>query len=114
MKALALVFVLGVTVQAQATYIAFEQITVAAASIGMTLATINVGNGHPQANSATCRLETAEIRWRMDGAAPTTTVGTLMYVGDVIVVSGNDTMNRFRAIRTGATSGVLSCTYVAP
>jgi hypothetical protein len=33
---------------------------------------------------ATCRLETAEIRYQVDGTAPTTTVGTLLEVGDVL------------------------------
>lgn len=94
-------------------YVAFEQITVANSSIGFTAASITPG-GLPEATIATCRLETAEIRWRIDGQVPTTTVGTLLEIGDTIVVSGHDSIVRFRSIRTGATSGTLSCTYTAP
>lgn len=94
-------------------YIAFEQITVANVSIGFTAATITPG-GLPEATIASCRLETAEIRWRIDGQVPTTTVGTLLEIGDTIVITGHDSLVRFRSIRTGGSSGTLSCHYSAP
>ncbi|MCC6417226.1 MAG: hypothetical protein IT429_03140 [Gemmataceae bacterium] len=93
-------------------YVAFEQVTVAATSIGLTAATINNGNGHPQAVCALLRLQGAQIRFRLDGADPTTTVGTPLEVGDVLSIQGNALLNNFRAIRTGGTSGVLNCTYI--
>lgn len=99
------------TVMAQGAYVTFEQVTVANTSIGFTNALIVVGSGHPQATHAQCRLETAEIRYRSDGTAPTTTVGTPLEPGDVIDVYGNANLQAFRSIRTGATSGVLSCHY---
>lgn len=98
----------------QQQYVAFEQVTVAAASIGLTAATINSGSGHPQAEKAVCRLEQAQIRYRLDGTAPTTTVGTLLEIGDVLTLSGNDMLQRAQFIRTGGTSGILNCHYYNP
>jgi hypothetical protein len=108
---------IGVFVAAQTvSYIAFEQVTVANTSIGFTATKVepNGTGGAPQATMATCRLETAEIRYQVDGTAPTTTVGTLLEVGDVLTLNGHDSIMRFRGIRTGASSGVLSCNYSQP
>lgn len=80
----------------------YEQITVADTAIGIATATL--------ANMAQCsaRLETAEIRWRHDGTAPTTTVGTPMQAGDVLTFADLRDAAAFRAIRTGSTSGTLN------
>ena len=95
-----------------ADYYAFEQITVAAVSIGFTNATIVQGTTHKQATQAVCRVETAQLRYRFDGTAPTSAVGTLLEIGDTLTISEPISMVQFRAIRTGAVSGVLSCSYV--
>ncbi|HXG71325.1 MAG TPA: hypothetical protein VNJ04_12035 [Gemmatimonadaceae bacterium] len=104
---------LAVPVSAQQQYLAFEQVTVAATSIGFTSALINPA-GQVQANKAVCRVETAQMRFRIDGTAPTAAVGTILDVGDILTLVGNDVLRSFRAIRTGATSGVLSCSYTTP
>lgn len=105
---------MGVFVAAQgASYLAFEQVTVANSAIGFT-ATKITPTGGPMATQASCRLETAEIRYTVDLTAPTTTVGTLLEPGDTLVLSGHDVLANFKAIRTGATSGVLDCTYSTP
>jgi hypothetical protein len=106
--------VLAVTVPAlaQVLYIDDEQITVANTAIGFTAAKITPG-GKPQATVAVCRLETAEIRYRTSGVAATSTVGALLEPGDVLTVTGHDLLVNFSAIRTGASSGQLDCTYVA-
>lgn len=100
-----------VAVAAQSAYYAFEQITVAGTAIGFTTATISQGNGHAQANKAVCRLETAQIRFRVDGTAPTSSVGTLLEVGDILTLTDPVEMQQFKAIRTGSTSGLLDCSY---
>ena len=103
------VFVVG---PAQAVnYVAFEQITVADTAIGFTTATIIAGGGHMQATRAECRVETAQIRFAYDGSTPTASVGALLEVGDVFVLSGNDLLQSFRAIRTVG-SGQLNCHYL--
>lgn len=94
-------------------YIGFEQITVANTALGFTAAKITPP-GRPEATQASCRLETAEIRWRIDGLPATTTVGILLQPGDVLTVTGHDVMATFSMIRTTATSGLLSCNYSAP
>lgn len=88
----------------------FEQITVAASSIGFTSTKI-APSGRQQATIAICRLETAQIRFTINTTVPTTTVGTLWESGEERHFNGYDVLFNFRAIRTGATSGSLACTY---
>lgn len=96
-------------------YIAFEQLTVAAAATAFTAAKVepDLSGGSRQADTAQCRLETAQIRYTVDGTTPTAGVGTLLEIGDNLVISGHDSIMRFRGFRTGAVSGVLDCTYSA-
>lgn len=65
----------------------------------------------PQAKTATITVETAQIRWTKDGTAPTTLIGHLANVGSVIQLDNPGDISRFRAIRTGASSGALEVTY---
>lgn len=99
-----------VLVHAQAAYVDDEQITVTNTAIGLTATKIRPA-GRPQANYAVCRLELAEIRYRLNGSAATASVGTLLEVGDTLPIRGNDLLANFSAIRTGGTSGQLDCTY---
>lgn len=111
MLALTCLLALTVPLAAQYRYVNFEQITVANSAVGFTSATISEGNGHPQANIASCRLQTAQIRWTVDGTMPTSTVGTPLEIGDYLTLMSPDLVQKFRAIRTGGTSGVLNCNY---
>jgi hypothetical protein len=107
--------VLVASLGAQAvSYITFEQVTIAGSSIGFTDAKVASGGGHVGATLASCRVETAEVRYTVDGTTPTSTVGVPLEPGDLIDVTGNDLIRSFRAIRTTATSGQLSCHYSAP
>lgn len=83
----------------------YESVTVANSSVGLTSAT------YSNAQVAVMTLETAQIRVRFDGTAPTTSEGHLIEVGDVITLNAGSQMALFHAIRTGATSGVLKITY---
>lgn len=58
-------------------------------------------------------LETAQIRFTIDGTAPTTSVGHLLNPGEMLKLDSLADITAFRAIRTGATSGSLRCTYSA-
>lgn len=82
----------------------YEQVTVAATSIGLTVANLSGMAG------CTVRLETAQVRWRMDGTAPTTTVGTLLEVGEILTIPHILDARFIRFIRTGAVSGLLNST----
>lgn len=101
---LLLLFTLPVAASEKVTY---EQVTVAGTSIGIT-STITNPLGSPQQDTCNLRLETAQIRYRMDGIAPTSSVGMPLDVGDVLEIKTNEDAQRFRAIRTGATSGLLN------
>jgi hypothetical protein len=67
--------------------------------------------GHAANVYAFITCETAEIRYTVDGTAPTTTVGHLLSPRDVLILDSNADIAAFRAIRTGATSGVLKATF---
>jgi hypothetical protein len=47
----------------------------------------------------------------LNGSAATSSVGTLLEVGDVLPIVGHDVLVNFSAIRTTGTSGQLDCTY---
>lgn len=85
---------------------AYESITVAGTAIGLTAAT------HLKAQHAIITVETAQVRVRFDGTAPTATEGHIVDVGDVIHLNTGSQMTKFKAIRTGTTSGVLKVTYL--
>lgn len=95
-----------------ASYRQYEQVTVATTAIGFTVNYIVKTSGHNAAAKAFCRLEQAQIRYRVDGVAPTTTVGTILDVGDVLELTDSDAIIQFVAIRTGGTSGILNCLYM--
>ena len=82
-----------------------EVITVADSAIGLTAGT------YLAATKAEMTLETAQIRVRKDGSDPTTSVGHLVEVGDLIVLNSASDIANFKAIRTGSTSGKLTVTY---
>lgn len=58
-------------------------------------------------------VEDAQLRWTVDGTAPTTTVGHIANPYDIIDLVSAEDMAAFRAIRTGSTSAKLYCTYSA-
>lgn len=82
-----------------------EVITVADSAVGLTSGT------YLTATKAEMTLETAQIRVRKDGSDPTASVGHLVEVGDLIVLSSASDIANFKAIRTGSTSGKLTITY---
>jgi hypothetical protein len=113
LSVLAILLALCLTTLQAASYTKFEALAVAGTAVGFTAANINNTTGaHPAATSSSCRLELAEIRYTIDTTTPTSTVGTLMEIGDTLILNGNDTLNNFKAIRTTAVSGQLDCTHV--
>ena len=89
----------------QADFNAHESITVADSSIGLTAST------YGQSRAAFLTLETAQIRWTVDGTTPTTTVGHVANPNDTLTLKSSNQIARFRAIRTGGTSGTLKVSY---
>lgn len=110
----ALCVALALAVTAEASYYDFEQITVDNTSGGKGFTLTKISTGAAPMSFAQCRLETAEVRYLYvdpSVTAVTASVGTLLEPGDYIVFTNREDMVNFRAIRTGATSGVLDCLY---
>lgn len=119
---LALVLVgLTVPLSAQQQYQATLKISVAASAVTFAdaassactaFACILVGNGHPQAITATCVLTASSgtITYRIDGTAPTSSTGIEVSPGSTLGITGNPNLLAASFIRTGSTSGDLRCT----
>ena len=96
-------------------YLVDERIDVGTSAVGFSASLVSPSGGGIQATNAVCRLEGAEIRYRLTGLVPTSnSIGQLLEVGDVLPLQGHDVLAKFLAIRTGSTNGILSCTYSTP
>lgn len=87
------------------TYRDFETITVSTLALHLV---IGSRNGNTQ---ALITNETAALRFRLDGVAPTATVGHLLAAGDQLTISLAITLDRVMFIRDGGVDGVLSVSY---
>jgi hypothetical protein len=90
----------------------FAQVTVGSTAVALPAELIRPSNGR-QASILMCRLRIAQISWRMDGGTPTSTVGTILQVGDTITIESYPLIAAFRAIRTSSSSGQLDCHAMA-
>lgn len=108
---LACVLALTVPLSAQWGYVnTLEEITVSGtAALVFTAADVRAGDGHVQADLATCSLSTANIRVATDGTTPTTSYGEIVTPGNY-TFQGNQILLQLRAIRDDATSAALNCT----
>ena len=95
---------------------AFEALTVGGTAVPFTALTANPSS-IPGAKAAYCTLEgTVQVRYRMDGTAPTSTVGHLSATPSatapaVLVILGASNVRRFQAISVGA-NVTLHVTYL--
>jgi len=82
----------------------YQDLTVADSSVGVdntkTLAT-------PHARQIEVFVEDAQIRYRKDGTAPTSSVGEILNPFDRLTLNSLNDIDNFRAIRTGSTSATL-------
>jgi len=86
------------------TYDAYESITVSSTAKTLTAATYEA---RPY---AFITVENAQIRFRLDGTAPTATEGHLAEPGASIHLRNHDQLEDFQAIRVSA-DAVLKCAY---
>lgn len=84
---------------------AFETLSVTGTAGGLTQATAG------GSNKATVTVEVAPVRFRVDGTAPTATVGHLLDVGDTLVLGSNDEIERIKFISSDGVTASLSVTY---
>ena len=87
----------------------FETITVEDTPIGLTAAILNAS---PKPKKVFITVETAQIRYRMDGTDPEAAVGHIANPMDSIILEGYSQINNFMAIRKETTSGKIQATYL--
>lgn len=98
----------------------YETITVGTSAVGLTASKINKLSPTASTKGAIKTLviisvEGANIRYRIDGIAPTSTVGDLVYAGDRITFDDYYDAYNFKAIRdsAAATDATLQVQYKA-
>lgn len=89
----------------------YESITVGNAAVGFTNSLYLPTDKKIVANVVECRLESANIRYRLDGTNPTSTEGILLQAGEILILKGNNNITRFRAVKTGGVSGTIKVHY---
>lgn len=84
---------------------AFETLAPAATALSIT-STVRVVNDVKARGAIIGPVETTNCRFRLDGTAPTTTVGHLLSIGDVLTLEGSLLVENFKIISTAAAAGV--------
>lgn len=89
----------------------YESISITSSTaVGFTAAKLSPSNG-PKPTSAFVTVETNDVRWRVDGTAPTTTEGHQFKTTSAgMTISGYENLLRFKAIGESGT-GTLRVTY---
>jgi hypothetical protein len=88
---------------------AFETITVANTAVGLTNSNFNTS---PRQKRCFITCESAQIRYRLDGVAPTSTTGHILNPMSSLLLEGYNQMLNFQAIRVGSTSGTIMVSYL--
>ena len=86
---------------------AFEALAVSTTAVAFTAATYAPTTGTP-AVMAKCSVETAAVRYRLDGTDPTATVGEVLEPGDELAVWGTMDIRSIRFIRRDGVDATLS------
>jgi len=89
----------------------YESKIVSTTAVGLTGAKISPSNASP-AQAAFITVETASIRFRLDGATPTATEGHLAEAGDALLLYGINTLRSFQAIRATTTDAMIRITFL--
>jgi len=87
----------------------FEVVVVADSAIGLTASKLSAS---PQPKQAFITAESGQCRYRMDGTAPTSSVGHILLPMQSLLLEGYHQLNNFKAIRTGVQSANLSISYL--
>ena len=85
--------------------VGFEQLT----AIGATakgLASIPAN-----ADKAIMIVENATLGYRDDGTDPTADIGLKVFIAGTIILNSRDSIDKFKAIRTGGTSSEVNVSY---
>ena len=88
----------------------YEEITVSNAGAGIGFTKSKLETEKPP-KRIYVTVETAQCRFKYNGAAPTITAGHPLNPFDQIYIEGIPNMKNFLAIRTGDNDSKLKCTY---
>jgi hypothetical protein len=80
----------------------FESLTISTGAVSISAGIIDQ---HP--DDALITVEAAAVRFRVDGTAPTATVGHILEVGDVLELRGMGELGNFQAIRKDGADATL-------
>lgn len=111
-----LLALLAAPVAAQVTS-TFENLSIAGTAVGLAALTKEPGGtGAGLVTACVGQVETAQVRVRLDGTAPTASVGVALEVGDILELRNVHDIGAFKAIRTTVTSGRIqfSCSLATP
>lgn len=86
---------------------AFEEVVIDDTAGGISL----TSSTYSDASYAKISIETAPIRFRVDGGTPTTELGHPLSAGDLLDLESPNEILNFKAIRTEDTSATLIVTY---
>lgn len=84
---------------------AFETLSVTTTATTLTQATAD------DSTKAVITVEVAPVRFRLDGTAPTAAIGHELLVGDMLVLTSNDEIERAKFIARDGVTATLSVTY---
>ena len=77
-------------------------------TVDATVRSLTVPQG---ANFAQVKVETAAIRYRIDGTDPATAEGVLISAGDAFTIYGNDALNIIKMVEATSTDAVINVSY---
>lgn len=86
-------------------YSAFESVTVDGSPVGLTAATI-AGQ-----NEALITVETAAVRFTLDGTTVTPVAGHELEVGDELDIDSSEAMELVSFVRRDGVDAMLRCSY---
>ena len=77
-------------------------------AVDATVRSLTVPN---DVNFSQIKVETAAIRYRIDGTDPATAVGVLVSAGDAFTVYGADTLAQIKMVEATSTDAVINVSY---
>lgn len=84
----------------------FDQVSVSTTAVPLDI--VQAQSGRVRPNAAHIQVETADIRYRLDGTAPTASVGTILEAGRELVLTSGDEVQQFSAISKDGGTATLN------
>jgi hypothetical protein len=88
-----------------------ESLTISNSAVGLTSTNYVASGNLRKVDKVVCTLESAQIRFWVDGSTPTATVGHILNPGETLTLENYDEVRKFLAIRTGTVDATLRATF---